>query len=86
MRDLRRFGCARRVMSNTGEGMATGKVKRFDETKGFGFIAPDGGGPDVFFHHSEIQGGLSSLATGQAVEFDVTQGQKGPAAAKIRAV
>jgi cold shock protein len=66
--------------------MATGKVKRYDETKGFGFIAPDGGGPDVFFHHSEIQGGLPSLATGQAVEFDVTQGPKGPKALKVRVV
>jgi CspA family cold shock protein len=66
--------------------MATGKVKRFDDTKGFGFIAPDGGGADVFFHHSEIQGGLTSLATGQAVEFDVTQGPKGPKALKVRVV
>jgi CspA family cold shock protein len=66
--------------------MATGKVKRFDETKGFGFIAPDGGGADVFFHHSEIQGGLTSLATGQSVEFEVTQGPKGPKALKVRAV
>ncbi len=73
-------------MSNKGEGMATGKVKRFDSTKGFGFIAPDDGGADVFFHHSEIQGGLQSLATGQAVEFDVMQGPKGPKASKVRAV
>jgi CspA family cold shock protein len=65
--------------------MATGKVKRFDQAKGFGFIAPDGGGEDVFFHHSEIQGG-TSLAPGQAVEFDVTQGPKGPKALKVRVV
>ena len=66
--------------------MATGKVKRFDSTKGFGFIAPDGGGADVFFHHSEIQGGSQSLDSGQAVEFDLMQGPKGPKASKVRAV
>ena len=64
-----------------------GTVKWFDDGKGFGFITPDGGGKDLFAHHSEIQmNGFKSLKEGQAVEFDVTQGPKGPAAARIRAV
>jgi len=65
--------------------MATGTVKWFNAEKGFGFIAPDGGGPDVFAHYSAIQTqGYKELADGQQVEFDVTQGQKGPQAANIR--
>ena len=65
--------------------MATGTVKWFNAEKGFGFIAPDGGGPDVFAHYSAIQTqGYKELSDGQAVEFDVTQGQKGPQAANIR--
>ena len=67
--------------------MATGTVKWFNDAKGFGFITPDGGGKDLFAHHSEIQAsGFKSLKEGQKVEFEVTQGQKGPAAAKIRAI
>jgi cold shock protein len=67
--------------------MATGTVKWFNAEKGFGFIAPDGGGPDVFAHYSAIQTqGYKELSDGQAVEFDVTQGQKGPQAANIRPV
>jgi CspA family cold shock protein len=65
--------------------MATGTVKWFNAEKGYGFIAPDGGGPDVFAHYSAIQtNGYKELTDGQQVEFDVTQGQKGPQAANIR--
>ena len=65
--------------------MATGTVEWFNAEKGFGFIAPDGGGPDVFAHYSAIQGsGYKELTDGQQVEFDVTQGQKGPQAANIQ--
>jgi CspA family cold shock protein len=65
--------------------MATGTVKWFNDSKGFGFITPDDGGKDLFAHHSNIQmGGYKSLKEGQKVSFDVTQGQKGPAAANIK--
>jgi CspA family cold shock protein len=64
----------------------TGIVKWFDEGKGFGFITPDGGGKDLFAHFSEIQGtGFKTLAENQRVEFEVTQGKKGPQASNIRA-
>ncbi len=64
--------------------MATGKVKWFDSTKGFGFITPSDGSKDVFAHHTAIQGtGYKSLAENQEVTFDVTQGQKGPQASNI---
>ena len=64
--------------------MATGTVKWFNDSKGFGFITPDDGGKDLFAHHSSIQGsGFKSLKEGQKVSFDVTQGQKGPAATNI---
>jgi CspA family cold shock protein len=67
--------------------MAQGSVKWFNGEKGFGFIAQDGGGPDVFVHYSEIQGnGFKSLDEGQRVEFEVGQGQKGPQAQSVRAV
>ena len=63
----------------------TGTVKWFNESKGFGFIAPDDGGKDLFAHFKEIQGtGFKTLAENQRVQFEVTQGQKGPAAANIR--
>jgi CspA family cold shock protein len=65
--------------------MASGTVKWFNAEKGYGFIAPDGGGDDVFVHYSAIQtGGYKSLDEGQKVEFEVTQGQKGDAAADVR--
>ncbi|MFK0572430.1 cold-shock protein [Endozoicomonas sp.] len=63
----------------------TGTVKWFNDEKGFGFIAQDNGGPDVFAHFRQITGdGFKSLAEGQRVEFTITQGQKGPQAEDIR--
>jgi cold shock protein len=63
----------------------TGTVKWFNESKGFGFIAPDNGGKDLFAHFKEIQGtGFKTLTENQRVEFEVTQGQKGPQASRIR--
>jgi CspA family cold shock protein len=62
----------------------TGRVKWFNDTKGFGFITPEDGSKDCFVHHSAIQGsGFKSLAEGDRVEFEVTQGNKGPAAANV---
>ncbi|HWH01824.1 MAG TPA: cold-shock protein [Pilimelia sp.] len=67
--------------------MATGVVKWFNAEKGFGFITPDGGGADVFAHYSAIlSSGYRSLDENQRVEFEITQGQKGPQAANIRPV
>ena len=63
----------------------TGIVKWFNEEKGFGFIAQENGGPDVFAHFRQIIGdGFKTLTEGQRVEFKVTQGQKGPQAEDIR--
>lgn len=63
----------------------TGTVKWFNDTKGFGFITPEGGGEDLFAHFKEIQGsGFKTLTENQRVEFEVTQGQKGPQASNIR--
>ncbi len=66
--------------------MPTGKVKWFNETKGFGFIQTEGGG-DVFVHQSDIQAeGFRTLQEGQQVEFETAEGEKGPKATNVRVV
>jgi CspA family cold shock protein len=84
-----RVGTALALQINQGDRrtMAQGTVKWFNSEKGFGFIAQDGGGPDVFVHFSAIVAdGYRSLDENQRVEFDVTQGQKGPQADNVRAI
>jgi len=64
--------------------VATGTVKWFNESKGFGFISPAGGGDDLFVHHSEIRTqGYASLSEGQTVSFEIGQGKKGPCATNV---
>ena len=64
--------------------MPTGTVKWFNDSKGYGFITPDEGGKDLFVHHSGIEGnGFKTLAEGAKVEFQVTEGQKGPQATNV---
>ena len=65
--------------------MAQGTVKWFSEQKGYGFITPEGGGDDLFVHFSSILGeGFRNLTDGQAVEYELTEGRKGPEAAEVR--
>jgi CspA family cold shock protein len=67
--------------------MAQGTVKWFNAEKGYGFIAQDGDGPDVFVHYSAIQSdGYRSLDENQRVEFEITQGPKGPQADAVQAI
>ena len=65
--------------------MSTGKVKWFNDSKGFGFICPDDGGDDLFVHHTEIVSqGFASLQEGQSVEFEIGEGKKGPCATQVK--
>lgn len=65
--------------------MVQGTVKWFNDSKGYGFISPDDGSPDVFVHHSDIQmEGFRTLTEGQKVEFGITQGEKGPRATEVK--
>jgi len=67
--------------------VSTGKVKWFNSSKGFGFITPDGGGDDLFVHHSEIKtSGYASLDEDQSVEFEIVEGKKGPCATNVTPV
>jgi cold shock protein len=77
----------RRIVLQERDMRTTGKVKWFNDAKGFGFITPDGGDKDCFVHYSSISGnGFKTLAEGEAVEFDLVQGQKGPAAENVSKV
>ena len=67
--------------------MPTGKVKWFNDNKGFGFITPDDGSGDLFVHHTSIDTeGFHTLSDDQAVEFEVGEGQKGPCATKVKPI
>ena len=67
--------------------MATGKVKWFNDQKGFGFIQPENGGKDIFVHHSVIEGqGFRTLQDGESVEYEAEEGPKGSKAIKVRRI
>ncbi|KAB8254754.1 cold shock protein, partial [Aspergillus pseudonomiae] len=66
--------------------MATGVVKWWNSEKGFGFIQPDDGSPDIFVHFSELQSGQNGLEENQRVEFEVEQGTRGPQAVGVRLI
>ena len=69
------------------EVMATGTVNWFNSKKGFGFITPDGGGKELFFHHSDIlMEGFKSIEDGQAVEYEIGENKKGPCAKNVKPV
>ena len=84
-----KLGTRERLISRTTkeDAMATGTVKWFNDAKGFGFITQDGGGEDVFCHHTAIQAeGFRTLAEGQKVSFDVAKGPKGLQAQNVKPV
>jgi CspA family cold shock protein len=81
------FEQARNGRGRREQQVSTGTVKWFNSEKGYGFITQDDGGPDVFVHFSAISGtGYRNLEENQKVEYEVTQGQKGPQAANVRPV
>ena len=81
------MGFFRRGLSEQGSIMAVGKVKWFNEQKGFGFISPDDGSDDLFVHYSSIESdGFKTLQEDQAVEYEVGQGDKGPVANNVKPI
>ena len=85
LRELRVLRGLFKGSEDRGSKMAKGTVKWFNDQKGFGFISLEDGSKDVFVHHTAIGGsGFKSLSEGQAVEFEIVDGQKGPAASNVR--